>query len=105
MASLEILLKSGNLKGYNRQDSIATIIEILSIANVASNEIEVTYKNNSNQKKIEIYIDFLLENNFLAKTVDKDGKVVFVTTESGKNFVKDFCIIQNKQQEYPLENA
>ena len=105
MASSEIRLRECNLKGNNKQDSIARIIEILSIANVGLNKKQVAYKSSHNHKEIAIYIDFLLETNLLAKTVDKDGQAIFVITELGKDFVKDCCILQTLQEEYPLDNA
>jgi len=105
MTSLEIMLKEGNLKGSNKKDSIATIIEILSIVNVVLNKTQVVYKSSHNHKEIACYIDFLLESNLLGKTVDKDGQVIFVITERGKDFVKDCCLLQIFQEEYSLENA
>lgn len=99
------MLKEGNLKKSNKQDSIATIIEILSIANAGLNKKQVEYKSSYKHKEIEVYIDFLLVTNLLAKTVDKDGRVMFVITERGKDFVKDCCVLQTLREEYPLENA
>ena len=105
MTSLEILLKEFNLRVSNKQDSIATIIEIWSIANGVLDKTQVVYKSSHNHKKIAIYIDFLLEANLLAKTIDKDGRVIFVITEHGKGLLKDCCILQTLQEEYPLEKA
>ena len=105
MTSLEIMLKEGNLKGGNKQNSIATIIEILSTADVVSNKTQVAYKSSHKHKEISVYIDFLLETNLLAKRFDKDGRAIFVITERGKDFVKDYCILQTPQEEYPPEKA
>ena len=105
MPSLKILLTECNLKGSNKREGLATIIEILSIANVGLNKKQVVYKSSHNYKEMAIYIDFLLETNLLAKTVHKDGLVIFVITEPGKGFVKECCIFQTLQEDYPLENA
>jgi len=99
------MLEECNLKGSNKREGLATIIEILSIANVVLEKTQVVYENSHNHKEIAIYIDCLLENNLLAKTVDKDGRVIFVITERGKDFVKDCCILQTLKEEYPLENV
>ena len=54
MTSLEILLKEFNLRVSNKQDSIATIIEILSIANGVLDKTQVVHKSR-NQRNSDLH--------------------------------------------------
>ena len=49
---------------------------------------------NFNCKQIEVYTQILLENNLLDKEIDDNGQVKFIATQLGRDFIKDFHLLQ-----------
>jgi predicted transcriptional regulator len=67
--------------------------QILKETNTAVNKTQIVYKCNLNYKQLEIYTEILLEKNLLTIKTDKNGRVSFITTRRGNDFVKNFHLL------------
>ena len=78
----------------NRRDRIAIIAEILTETNFGRTRVRIMSKCNLNSKQIEIFIKLLLEKKLLAKKIHDNGRVTFLVTQRGKDFIKKFHYLQ-----------
>jgi predicted transcriptional regulator len=88
------LLLAQQPKVRNKRGVIAIMAEILIEAGVVSTKTQIMCKCNLNHKKIEPYIQILLEKKFLREESSKDNVKKFLTTKKGKRFVNTYQELQ-----------
>ena len=81
-------------KVRNRRDRIAILAGILTEAKVVSTKTQIICKCNLNYRKLEPYLQILLETKLLKEVINKDGGKKFLTTKKGKEFIKAYQKLQ-----------
>lgn len=79
---------------YTKRDRIAILVNVLMETERALNKTRIIHRCNLNYRQLRVYLDFLLTNKLVTKKIDADGKELFVTTQKGKFFVKEFQCLQ-----------
>jgi predicted transcriptional regulator len=84
-----------------RRDKLQIILDILDICVKGANKTKIVYQANLNFKMVNIYLDILTNDGLL--DLDKDQSKLYVTTNKGKDLLKDLKQIYNKLEKYSSE--
>jgi predicted transcriptional regulator len=72
----------------NRRSSYEVIVDILVEATKGENKTRIMQRANLNHQRFHRYFPELLKRGVLAEENDIDGRVVYRTTEKGRDFIK-----------------
>jgi predicted transcriptional regulator len=81
-----------------RRDKLQIILDILDICVKGANKTKIVYQANLNFKMVNIYLDILTNDGLLE--LDKEQSKVYVTTNKGKDLLKDLKQIYDKLDKY-----
>lgn len=84
-----------------RRDKLQIILDILDICVKGANKTKIVYQANLNFKMVNIYLDILTNDGLL--DLDKDQSKLYVTTNKGKDLLKNLKQIYNKLEKYSSE--
>jgi predicted transcriptional regulator len=84
-----------------RRDKLQIILDILEICVNGANKTKIVYQANLNFKMVNIYLDILTNDQLL--DVDSEQNKIYVTTNKGKELLKDVKQIYNKLENYSLD--
>jgi len=84
-----------------RRDKLQIILDILEICVNGANKTKIVYQANLNFKMVNIYLDILTNDQLL--DVDSEQSKIYVTTNKGKELLKDVKQIYNKLENYSLD--
>jgi len=68
---------------------------ILHVAGKGALKTHIMYKANLSHRQLERYLAFLEENAMIEKTSDPDGTRIYLATEKGIAFLKDYSRISS----------
>jgi predicted transcriptional regulator len=77
------------------RDRFAIIANMLMESKTGLNKSRFIHSCNLNWQQLNVYLDFLLMKNLIARKVEVDGSETFVTTQKGNFFVKEFLALQD----------
>lgn len=84
-----------------RRDKLQIILDILEICVNGANKTKIVYQANLNFKMVNIYLDILTNDQLL--DIDSEQNKIYVTTNKGKELLKDVKQIYNKLENYSLD--
>jgi predicted transcriptional regulator len=84
-----------------RRDKLQIILDILEICVNGANKTKIVYQANLNFKMVNIYLDILTNDQLL--DMDSEQNKIYVTTNKGKELLKDVKQIYNKLENYSLD--
>jgi predicted transcriptional regulator len=84
-----------------RRDKLQIILDILDTCVKGANKTKIVYQANLNFKMVNIYLDILTNNGLLE--LDKEQSKVYLTTNKGKDLLKDLKQIYDKLDKYSAD--
>jgi predicted transcriptional regulator len=86
-----------------RRDKLKIILDILDICNDGANKTKIVYQANLNFKMANIYLDIMTNEGLLNHQDHSNGKI-YLTTNRGKDLLKDVRQIYERLEQYNIEN-
>jgi predicted transcriptional regulator len=89
------LLESKHSSLFAIRDRLTILASMLIEFKTGLNKSRFLHNCNLNWEQLNVYLDFLLLKNMIARKVGVDGSGKLVTTQKGNFFVKEFLALQD----------